>query len=51
MRVRLSRGIVNCSVRVWVLGSTARRDRRIGAGDQAWRTQLEATPPNSVAAT
>jgi hypothetical protein len=35
MRVRLRRGIVNCSVRLWVPGSTARRDRRIGADDQA----------------
>src|ERR687891_765427 len=27
MRVRLRRGILNCSVRLWVPGSTARRDR------------------------
>ena len=35
MRVRLRRGIFNCSVRLWVPGSTARRDRRIAADDQA----------------
>ena len=35
MRVRLRRGILNPSVRPWVPGSTARRDRRIGADDQA----------------
>jgi hypothetical protein len=35
MRVRLRRGILNCSLRLRVPGSTARCDRRIGADDQA----------------
>jgi hypothetical protein len=35
MRVRLRRGISNCSVRLCVPGSIARRDRTIGADHQA----------------
>jgi hypothetical protein len=40
MRVRLRRGILNRSVRLWVPGSTARRDRRIGADDQAYWSRI-----------
>ena len=36
MRVRLRRGILKCSVRPWVPGSTAHRLSTIGADDQAW---------------
>jgi hypothetical protein len=35
MRVRLRRGMLNCSVRPWVPGSTPHRLSTIGADDQA----------------
>jgi hypothetical protein len=36
-------------VRLWVPGSTARRDRRIGAGDQAWPVAHRRGEDGSVA--
>src|SRR5215212_6537164 len=47
MRVRLRRGMLNCSVRLWVPGSTARCDRRIGADDQA---RLRTSPAANTSA-
>jgi hypothetical protein len=45
MRVRLRRGILNCSVRLWVPGSTVRCDARIGADYQA---RLAAHPRGEI---